>query len=204
MGSNRHIQSPAPPALNRAVPSFPRANASPWRIAFVAALLARTIVPANEMAGPCAETLTSLVRKFNPQTESQLGLVETMAAAQRRLMRLRVLERKTGQSEIEKQNPFPSLARVPRPAVRDLAMPSISSPITHPLSARQPAPSLSLLFHLATPKLREHNFAIRTQSQIRTLHPARAAPAVPAPSKRRRRGSISDATPRPTRQQAPR
>ena len=68
-------------------------------------LLAGIVVLQNEKPEAFTDLLDALTREITPQTEAQRGLVETMAVARWRLMRLWAIERATLQSEIEKHDP---------------------------------------------------------------------------------------------------
>ncbi len=113
------------------------------------------------------------IRKSNPQAEAQPGSVETTAppvGVSRDSEPLSAIP-----ADPKSKSRLPSLSPPRAPLARSAISPinpahSMSPPITHPLSAHQPARSLSLLFHLAPSKSRQHNFAIRTQSQNRTLN----------------------------------
>ena len=68
-------------------------------------ILAETVVLEDENSETFNEILAALTREFDPQTEAQLGLVETMASARWRLMRIWSIERQTLKSEIGKHDP---------------------------------------------------------------------------------------------------
>jgi hypothetical protein len=68
-------------------------------------LLAGIVVLQNEKPEAFTDLLDALTREITPQTEAQHGLVETMAVARWRLMRLWAIERATLQSELEKHAP---------------------------------------------------------------------------------------------------
>jgi hypothetical protein len=69
-------------------------------------LLSETVVLETERLDAFDDLLAALTREFNPQTETQRCLVETMAIARWRLMRIWGLERATLDSAIEKYDPL--------------------------------------------------------------------------------------------------
>ena len=68
-------------------------------------LLAQCIVLEDEVPERFHELLADLTREHNPQTETQLGLVETMAMARWRVMRLWAIEREVIEEEIDRTPP---------------------------------------------------------------------------------------------------
>ena len=68
-------------------------------------LLAQCIVLEDEVPERFHELLADLIREHNPQTETQLGLVETMAMARWRVMRLWAIEREVIEEEIDRTPP---------------------------------------------------------------------------------------------------
>ncbi len=68
-------------------------------------LLSQCIVLEDEVPERFHELLADLTREHNPQTETQLGLVETMAMARWRVMRLWAIEREVIEEEIDRTPP---------------------------------------------------------------------------------------------------
>ena len=63
-------------------------------------LLSETIVLENEIPQAFADLLAGLTREFNPRSEAQLALVETMAVSRWRQARIWAIERATLESAI--------------------------------------------------------------------------------------------------------
>jgi hypothetical protein len=115
-------------------------------------ILAETVVLEDENSDAFNEIFAALKSEFDPQTEAQLGLVETMAASRWRLMRIWSLERQTLQSEIAKHDPatHEPAARAAR-AFHDLANNSRTLDVIGRYETRfdrQYARSLNLLLKL--------------------------------------------------------
>jgi hypothetical protein len=68
-------------------------------------LLSKTILLENERPDAFADLLVGLTREFNPQTETQRALVETMAVSRWRQTRIWAVERATLQSAMEAHDP---------------------------------------------------------------------------------------------------
>ncbi len=118
-------------------------------------ILAETVVLEDENSETFNEILAALTREFDPQTEAQLGLVETMASARWRLMRIWSVERQTLKSEIGKHDPakHDPAARAAL-AFHDLANNSRTLDVINRYESRydrQYSRSLNLLLKLARP-----------------------------------------------------
>lgn len=118
-------------------------------------LLSKTILVENERPEAFADLLAGLTREFNPQTETQRALVETMAVSRWRQMRIWALERATLQSAMEAHNPnqVDPATRVAL-AFRNLADDSRTLDLLHRYETRfdrQFTRSLNLLMKLASP-----------------------------------------------------
>jgi hypothetical protein len=118
-------------------------------------LLSKTVLLESERTDAFADLLAGLTREFNPQTETQLALVETMAVSRWRQMRIWALERATLQSAMEAHDPdqiYPA-TRVAL-AFRNLADDSRTLDLLHRYETRfdrQFTRSLNLLMKLADP-----------------------------------------------------
>jgi hypothetical protein len=119
-------------------------------------LLSKTILLENERPDAFADLFAGLNREFNPQTETQRALVETMAVSRWRQMRIWAVERATLQSAMEAIDPdtVEPATRVAR-AFRSLADDSRTLDLFHRYEIRfdrQFARSLTLLMKLARPE----------------------------------------------------
>jgi uncharacterized protein len=118
-------------------------------------LLAGIVVLENEKPEAFTDLVDAFTREIGPQTEAQRALVETMAVARWRQMRLWAVERATLQSELEKHDPesrdaAPSLSL----AFRALADQSRTLDLLNRYESRfecQFTRSLNLLMKLARP-----------------------------------------------------
>jgi hypothetical protein len=128
-------------------------------------LLARTLVLEEEDAGSFAQLLAAFERDRAPRNEVERALVENMAAARWRLLRLWAIERATMQSEMKKQESETGApADRAAAAFRALSDQSRALDLVHRYETRfdrQYARSLNLLLKLAT----------QTQSHNRTVPP---------------------------------
>jgi hypothetical protein len=118
-------------------------------------LLSKTILLENERPDAFAELLAGLTLEFNPQTETQHALVETMAVSRWRQMRVWALERATLQSAMDATITDESEPAI-RAAVafRSLADDSRTLDLLHRYETRfdrQFARSLNLVMKLAAP-----------------------------------------------------
>ncbi len=93
-------------------------------------LLAGTVVLEPENTEVFSRLLAVFEHELNPQTEVERELVETMAVARWRILRLWAMERSTLKTEMERDS-VPSPATPPRAPPR----PSARSPITPPASS---------------------------------------------------------------------
>ena len=173
-------------------------------------ILAETVVLEDENSETFNEILAALTREFDPQTEAQLGLVETMASARWRLMRIWSIERQTLKSEIGKHDPgkHDPAARAAL-AFHDLANNSRTLDVINRYESRydrQYSRSLNLLLKLARfPITHSLKFAKPNLSPTNG-HPKRppSRPGPPGRRKRRMRRSPSPPGTRPQpRQPAP-
>ncbi len=118
-------------------------------------LLAKTVVLENERLEVFNGLLATLVREFNPQSEVQRSLVETMAIARWRLMRIWAIERATFDTAIEKHDPDThDPADCAALAFRGLADESRTLDLLHRYEVRydrQFSRALSLFMKLADP-----------------------------------------------------
>jgi hypothetical protein len=118
-------------------------------------LLSRSVLLDNERPEAFADLLAGLTREFNPQTETQRALVETMAVSRWRQMRVWAVERATLQSAMDAQDAgtSPSATRAAL-AFRSLADESRVLDLLHRYETRfdrQFSRSLNLLMKLASP-----------------------------------------------------
>jgi hypothetical protein len=119
-------------------------------------LLSKTILLENERPEAFADLLAGLTREFNPETEAQRALVETMAVSRWRQMRIWAVERATLATAMEAYDPQ-STDPATRAALafRSLADDSRTLDLLNRYETRferQFARSLNLLMKLADPE----------------------------------------------------
>lgn len=124
MRSKRRIESSRANGAKSRGPVMPAGRLKSSRNNLRHGLLAGIVVLPNQKPEAFTDLLAVLTREINPQTEAQRALVETMAAARWRLMRIWTIERAALQAEIEKARlriprpgltPFPRIPRARRP-----------------------------------------------------------------------------------------
>jgi hypothetical protein len=155
MSSERRIQSSRANGAKSRGPVTPTGRRNSSRNNLRHGLLAECVVLEDEKTEIFDEILADLTREFNPQTEAQRGLVETMAAARWRLFRIWNIERETLLSEIEKHDDGKHPESRPALAFRALAKQSNILDILHRYEVRfdrQYARALNLLLKLADPE----------------------------------------------------
>ena len=155
MSSKRRIESSRANGAKSRGPVTPAGRVKSSRNNLRHGLLAGIVVLEDEKADAFTDLVATLTREINPQTEAQRALVETMAVARWRQMRLWVIERNTLQSEMEKHeqdfdDPAPALSL----AFRGLADQSRTLDLLNRYESRfdrQFVRSLNLLMKLARP-----------------------------------------------------
>jgi hypothetical protein len=155
MSSQRRIQSSRANGAKSRGPVTAAGRRNSSRNNLRHGLLAECVVLEDEKTEIFDDILADLTREFNPQTEAQRGLVETMAAARWRLFRIWNIERETLLSEIEKRDDGKRPESRPAAAFRALAEQSNVLDILHRYEVRfdrQYARALNLLLKLAAPE----------------------------------------------------
>jgi hypothetical protein len=155
MSSQRRIQSSRANGAKSRGPVTPAGRCNSSRNNLRHGLLAECVVIEDEKTEIFDDILADLACEFNPQTEAQRGLVETMAAARWRLFRIWNIERETLLSEIEKHDHGKRPESRPALAFRALAEQSNILDTLHRYEVRfdrQYARALNLLLKLADPE----------------------------------------------------
>jgi hypothetical protein len=118
-------------------------------------LLSSVIVLRDEKLETFNQLHASLISEFNPQSAAQSALVETMAAARWRLLRIWAIERETLEAAIDKHDPSAhSTAACVAFAFRDLANDSRTLDLLHRYESRfdrQFSRAVNLFLKLASP-----------------------------------------------------
>jgi hypothetical protein len=154
MSSKRRIQSSRANGAKSRGPITPegkrKSSANSVRHGFLSTL----VVLEDEKTETFITLLDTLVQELNPQTEAQRILVETMAAARWRLLRVWAIERETLQAEIDKHDRAEHPATRAALSFRTLTDQSRTLDLLNRYESRfcrQYARSLNLLIKLASP-----------------------------------------------------